>query len=261
MVLRPPGGQRFFTAPTPGAANGAGIIGFVGDTRFSHKRGLYEVPFDVSISTSEPGATIRFTLDGSEPSLTTSIIRDRGYQAGFLETNVESQSYLFLNDVVDQPAGVPGWPRNTYSLGNGADAQHDYEMDPVIAEPARWGDTLEGLGQPTFTRDVHWQNEVNTILGLMNNRSGEMITKLRDKGYYPSIDPPVLNQRGGEVPSGFLLELANPNPSGTVFYTLDSSDPANGSGLAYPTSISRSLRRSRCGRGCNPVVSGVLWKR
>ena len=32
----------FFTTPTPGAANGGGVLGFVGDTRFSIDRGFYQ---------------------------------------------------------------------------------------------------------------------------------------------------------------------------------------------------------------------------
>lgn len=88
--------------------------------------------------------------------------------------------------------------------------------EPVIAESARWGDTLESEGEPTFTRDVHWQNEVTDILDLMDGRAAEMIAALRSEDYYPSLDPAVFSQRGGEVPAGFLLTLQNPSPNSSV---------------------------------------------
>jgi hypothetical protein len=44
-------------------------------------------------------------------------------------------------------------------------------------------------------------------------------------GLYPTIDPPTFNQRGGHVAAGFGLTMTNPNGVGTVYYTLDGSDP------------------------------------
>ncbi|HRN99501.1 MAG TPA: CotH kinase family protein, partial [Flavobacterium sp.] len=58
------------TTPTPGAENQVGTPG--GDTLqapiFSHDSGFYTTGFTLTLSTNEPGATIIYTLDGSEPS-------------------------------------------------------------------------------------------------------------------------------------------------------------------------------------------------
>ena len=62
---------RYYTTPSPGQTNVVlGVVGFVGDTTFSVGRGFYTNPFPVTIATNTPGATIRYTTNGSEPSAT-----------------------------------------------------------------------------------------------------------------------------------------------------------------------------------------------
>ncbi|MCX5645485.1 MAG: lamin tail domain-containing protein [Phycisphaerae bacterium] len=66
----PDGGQtlRFFGVPTPGRANSEGYLGEVTPLRFSHERGFYGNPFDVTITTATEGARILYTLDGYAPN-------------------------------------------------------------------------------------------------------------------------------------------------------------------------------------------------
>ncbi|MED5471861.1 MAG: lamin tail domain-containing protein, partial [Verrucomicrobiota bacterium] len=48
---------------------------------------------------------------------------------------------------------------------------------------------------------------------------------LRSRGLYPKTEAPDFSQHGGQVPSEFSLEMNNPNAGGTIYYTLDGSDP------------------------------------
>src|SRR5439155_27301814 len=66
--------NRFFTTPTPGSPNGAGVLGFVGDTHFEPDRGFYFVPLDVRVWTDTPGATLIYTTNGDKPSLTNGVV-------------------------------------------------------------------------------------------------------------------------------------------------------------------------------------------
>jgi len=104
---------RFFITPSPGESNGSGILGFVGDTSFSHDRGFYESSFNLTISTTTPGASIRYTTDGSPPSETngtlyaapisvsqTTVVRAMAYQTGYASTNIDTHSYIFASDVI-----------------------------------------------------------------------------------------------------------------------------------------------------------------
>jgi hypothetical protein len=133
----------FMTTPTPGAPNGSGVQGFVGDTHFSVDRGFFSAPFDVAISCDTPGAVIRYTRNGDAPTATsgfvhsgpitvtgTTILRAAAFKDGFQPSNVDTQSYFFLDDVITQSAsGAPpsGWP-----VGPVNGQKLDYGMDPNV---------------------------------------------------------------------------------------------------------------------------------
>ena len=142
----------FLSTPTPGAANAAAFQDVVADTKFSQDRGFYEAPFDVTITCATPGATIFYTLDGSEPVpvsgrplggnvyggpiriAATTCLRARAVRAGWLSSNVDTQTYVFLNDVVLRTQAEVvgrGYPDKWFGS-----YPADYEMDPqVYADP------------------------------------------------------------------------------------------------------------------------------
>lgn len=171
------GTLKYFLTPTGGSANGSGTLGFVGDTTFSHKRGFYETAFLLTIDTTEPNSTIRYTTNGSEPDLsngftynqsqpisitTTTTIRVRAYKTGFLETNVDTQTYLFPADIIDQNKDIPNYPRNNYDIGSGnGTVQHDYEMDPDIVT----SNSVERAKMIEALKDI-------PTISLVTNRSG-----------------------------------------------------------------------------------------
>ena len=63
------GGYSFLIPASPGAANGAATAyqGLLEDPDFSQAAGFYTAGFNLTLSNSEPGASIFYTLDGSEP--------------------------------------------------------------------------------------------------------------------------------------------------------------------------------------------------
>ena len=66
------GSNAYFDIPTPGFPNGVGLEGVVADTEFSVDRGFYDNPFQVTIATNTPLATIYYTTDGAAPSTSSS---------------------------------------------------------------------------------------------------------------------------------------------------------------------------------------------
>jgi hypothetical protein len=90
-------------APDGATAAGAGSAAALeGDIRFSVPSGTFEGSLSVSLETPIEGASIRFTLDGSEPTLASPLYDGRALSIG--ETRqVRAQAF-----VGDMPAGRPG---------------------------------------------------------------------------------------------------------------------------------------------------------
>ncbi len=150
-VLTEPLQYGNFPIPTPGAINGTVFIGVVDDTKFSVDRGFYESPFQVEVTTATPGATIVYTTDGSEPKVDgnlnitngvlyvspisvtqTTTLRAKAFKQGYIPTNVDTQSYFFMADVMQQTAAsilAAGFPS---SWGN---RPADYGLDPDVIGP------------------------------------------------------------------------------------------------------------------------------
>ena len=120
----------YFTDPTPAAPNDGEVFfdGLVADTKFNFDRGSYDAGFDLEITTATPGATIRYTTDGSLPGpsngsiytgpipiSSTTVVRAFASRTGYRPTNVDTHTYLFPADVITQPAmrsevtGHPVW--------------------------------------------------------------------------------------------------------------------------------------------------------
>ena len=139
------GKLQFFDKPTPGRANGSGFGGFVADTKFEPNRGFFDAPFRVTITAATPGATIRYTLDGSKPTATrgkvyagpiaidtTATLRAAAFKSGLRASNVDTHTYLFAEDIIRQPAKPAGFP----TTWNGHPA--DYEMDPAVVNDRKY---------------------------------------------------------------------------------------------------------------------------
>jgi len=140
--------RRFFAFPSPGQENIAAYSGQVADTKFSHNRGFYDTSFSVTIATETEGATIYYTLDGSEPddisgrSLQsmvytdpipineTTCLRAKAVKHGWKPTDIDTHTYIILHDVIrqtQQEALLAGYPSEWWG---GYPA--DYEMDPDV---------------------------------------------------------------------------------------------------------------------------------
>ena len=157
--------------PTPGAANLTASLGFVADTKFSADRGFYSSPFTVQITTDTVGAQIRYTLDSSEPTATTglvydpqnpilishtTILRAAAFKTGFTPSDIDTQTYLFTSDIINQSgAGLPPY-EDWGHLGA------DWAMDPNIVS-ASAANVIAGLTSiPTLSLSMPWKTLFGT---------------------------------------------------------------------------------------------------
>ncbi|MBM3335118.1 lamin tail domain-containing protein, partial [Candidatus Sumerlaeota bacterium] len=179
----------YFTVPTPRAANGNAGNGWVSDTKFSVGRGFYSAPFTVTIATSTTGATIRYTLDGSTPSETngtiysgpisiskTTVLRAMAYKTGWLATNVDTQTYLFIANAISQPATKPtaAWPdpyRSAGGPGGGGRQAIDYAMDARVTGDSRYSALMDDalLAIPSISIVTPLANLFDSTTGIYMN--------------------------------------------------------------------------------------------
>ncbi len=155
--LGPDGQTAYLIELTPEGPNSLPYLGAVADTHFSVDRGYFEQPFDVEILSDSANAQIRYTLDGSQPTAThglvytapiridtTTNLRAAAFQVGYLPTDVDTHSYIFVNDVIRQPAEIPGFPFGGRTwAGQSAYVPQDSEMDPEVVHDPAYRDIID----------------------------------------------------------------------------------------------------------------------
>ncbi len=113
----------------------------VDDLQFSRQRGFYSEPFDLIITTDTPGARIYYTLDGSRPTQATgrlhrgavpiagtTLVRAIGILDGSEPSPEVTHSYLFMDEILHQPANPPGLPGTWGTDSEVGIVPTDYEM-------------------------------------------------------------------------------------------------------------------------------------
>ena len=108
---------------------------------------------------------------------------------------------------------------------------------PIIAESARWGDHRGNL----YDRDDEWLTEqarlCNTFFPV---RSNNVLQHYQDDGIFPSLAAPEFRVNGSPQHGGNLSltdNLSLSASSGTIYYTLDGSDPRLEGGNPNPSAI------------------------
>jgi len=178
------GDLRLFAFPTPGAQNSGAYLGQVAHTKFSHDHGFYYVPFKVRLSCDTEDATIRYTLDGSDPVdanglsydpnhpiqiAATTCLRAAAHKPGWLSSNIDTQTYIFIEDVINQPSTAPGpgWPNPGWHAGQLV----DYEMDPDVTSNPDYKDLIDDalLAIPSVCLTTDLDNLFNPDVGIYVN--------------------------------------------------------------------------------------------
>ena len=130
-----------------------------GQPSFGREHGLFRSKFVMRITKSDPQAEVRYTTDGSEPTsestLYTSMLSVEGtlvlraaeFRDGQRTSDITTASYIFLNDVLNQPNNPKGYPDTWGKFTNSNTmAPADYEMDPDMTRDSRLANRiLQGL--------------------------------------------------------------------------------------------------------------------
>ncbi len=104
------GETRYFAKATPGADNSGPILGFVEEPDVNIEGGCYRGIIELAMTCGTPGASIRYTTDGTPPSLThgtyytspihisslTTIVAG-AFKAGYQQSETRIETYIFLD--------------------------------------------------------------------------------------------------------------------------------------------------------------------
>jgi len=247
---RYPDGQGqwyYFQTATPGAANLGQFINKVADTQFSHDRGFYQEPIELTISSATPGATIRYTTGGACPSpdygtiytgpipiSETTVIRAIAYKENYEPANIDSQTYLFLEDVIDlqYPDSYP----TRWRTVDGISVVADYAMDArVVEDPAYSGrikDDLKSL--PTVSIVMKQQDLFDQDNGIYANPEEDGLQWERQASvefFGPGIDDDFKINCGIRTMGGYS---ADPEATRKHSFRLIFRDEYGPSKLEYP---------------------------
>ncbi|HET6410390.1 MAG TPA: lamin tail domain-containing protein, partial [Chthoniobacteraceae bacterium] len=140
----------------------------------------------------------------------------------------------------------------------------------IKSESARWGDaqSLSNLpgGHPPRYILSDWIAARDYVTNtIMPTRTATVLAQLRTDGLFPNLAAPVYandadgqTQHGGDVAMGFQLRITAPN-GGTIYYTLDGTDPRAVSGTAAGQTYSTPLTINATTFVSARVLNGSTW--
>ncbi len=244
--------ERYFTSPTPAKTNDpSSTLGIVADTKFDHDRGYYSAPFDLTITCATPNATIRYTTDGTVPTPTSGIlytapiriasttnIRAAGFAPGYLTGQSDTQTYLFVEDIIRQspnhetPSSSTDWPAQGTVNGQII----DYGMDQRIVNNSTYSTMVRsGFSSiPTFSITMDVKDLFNPGSGIYVNPwgSGQDWERLASiELIYPDGSQGFQINGGIRIRGGFSRTGDNPKHAFRLFFR---NDPGYGGKLNFP---------------------------
>jgi len=177
----------YFSTPTPEADNVFGVLGYVGDTAFTVDRGFFTNAFDVEISCNTAGSEIYYTVDGTAPTTDngtryasaitinkTTVLRAAAFITGYQPSDVDTQTYIFLADVITQGTSVtsldPYFPPSAVN-GQG----FDYGMDTAVTESSTYSSQIKAAmtAIPSISIVTDPDNLFDTSSGIYVNADQE----------------------------------------------------------------------------------------
>ena len=177
----PTNNVSYFATPSPGFANFDSIAGITERVFANQTPGFYDNAIQVALTTATPGATIRYTVDGSTPTnsnganyttpltiSSTTNLRAIAVKTDYLSAVDRTWSYLFLDDILTQSLNgdpPPGWPSEW-----GKKTFVDYGLDPdVFAVEGSQAIRDSLLSIPTWSITTDLDNLFDPATGIYAN--------------------------------------------------------------------------------------------
>lgn len=136
---------RFFATATPGRPNSSqGYLGTLPMPTCNRVRGFYNTAFNLSLTTTEPDVTIRYTTDGSAPTESstayTAPIAIQAGAAGQIFKTTVVRARIFKTDYMPSPIMT-----NTYFVGPSSSARYNLPIVSLATGNASLFDSATGI--------------------------------------------------------------------------------------------------------------------
>jgi len=166
----------------------------VADTKFSHDRGFYDAAFWLTITSATPGATIKYTLDGTNPTNSPTVntfsgsqkiwtfasgpqnerfingeyppgvvVRAYAEKPGLAPTDVDTHTYIFVQNTIDQQNLMSG---ENWAVVSGDDYLPN-ATSPTNLNPDAMNTTMD----PAVTDDPAWSNQFHSAMRAIPSMS------------------------------------------------------------------------------------------
>jgi len=248
---------QYFTTPTPGYFNVSGTTDIVEEVWFSHSRGFYDSQFWLTLSTATNGAEIRYTTDGSRPTAIhgniyttplpisqTTTLRAVAVKPGYLDSDVETHTYIFVSDVITQsPNGEtpgPGWPpQGDFYNSRNMKQIINYGMDPDVVNDSRYSNVIDDalLAIPSFSLVTDLANMFDPATGIWVNADREGIAWERPVSVeliHPDGTDGFQIDAGMRIRGGYSVSGDNPKHAFRLFFRSIYGAPYGEGKLRYP---------------------------
>lgn len=156
---------------------------------FSPYRGLFFTNINVVITTATTGddVSIRYTLDSDDPTTSSPlfsgsilvassvVVRARAFKPDYQPTDIDTHTFIFPADVLQQPTNPPGFPPVWYDAAMTSTTVADYAMDPVIVTNPSYNAILTNALQclPTISIVTPRSNLFDTATGIYVNPTND----------------------------------------------------------------------------------------
>ncbi len=253
-----------------GCATDGGGQDQVAAPTFSPQPGTYTAALNVAITTSTPGATIRFTTDGSTPTEAsgtaytapvpiagTLTLKALAFKSGLAASPVSSGLYT-ISTVVSAPVFSPGpgtyaSARDVAIVTTTAGASIRYTVDG--STPSETVGTL--YAGPVHVAESLTLRAVAYLAGLTTSpvTSGEYTIT-------PQVAAPAFDPAPGTYPDPVDVTISTATPGASIRYTTDGSTPTPTFGTIYAAPVrvaeTRTLKAVAylTGWTTSPVTSG-----
>ena len=235
----------FLLEATPGRQNSEILLGDVAGVRFSQSRGFFERAFELTLSCRTMDAVIRYTTDGTLPSLEngqtysrpftveqTSVVKARAFKEQHRRSRVKTHSFVFPQDVARQ--SLDGLPPVGFPFHWGSN-RLDYGMDPEVVDDPRYREEMiEGLRSlPSFSIVMDLDDLFDSEQGIYANpqRDGREWERPCSVEYFlASGEEGFQVDCGIRIRGGFSRNTGNPKHALRLFFR----DVYGPSKLEYP---------------------------